>query len=200
MKKLIIGATLAAASLAAQAQDSNWRFYLGLGASSGGETVVSGIKTVDGTSQVIDYSIAAGNGLQKRVGFDYRLGERFTLQASIGHYVSEVTGYNGSIDFTIVPVEFMAFADIAAGVRVGAGLRQSSAEMRTTGIAANAPFAGTFKSNGGTVVELQYLFANGERKKGAQFGISLRRVNEKFNHALGELNGDHSEVAMTVYY
>ena len=25
-------------------------------------------------------------------------------------------------------------------------------------------------------------------------------ISEKFSHALGELNGDHSEVALAVYY
>ena len=177
MKKMIVCAAMFGASLAAHAQDSNWRFYFGLGASSGGDTLYSGIKTIDGSNQVVDYTISPGNGIQKRIGFDYRIADRFTLQASVGHYNADVSGYNGGFDFTIVPVEFMGFMDVASGLRIGAGLRKSSAELRATGVVASAPFAGTFKSDGGAVLEVQYLFSSAERKNGKlvpQFGISLR--------------------------
>ena len=83
MKKLIICITVASASLAAHAQESNWRFYLGLGASSGGDVIYSGIKTIEGSNQVVDYTISPGHGIQKRIGFDYRVADRFTLQAAV---------------------------------------------------------------------------------------------------------------------
>lgn len=203
MKKLIVCVAMAGASLAAHAQESNWRFFGGLGAASGGEEITSGTITVIGTTQTIPFSVGPGDGIQKRIGFDYRVADRFTLQASIGHMSSEPQGINGSYDFTVVPVEFMGFVDIAYGLRFGAGIRKSSAELRGKGVVANSPVNGTFKSDGGTVVELQYLFSNGERKTGKsvpQFGISLRSVSEKFNHALGELNGNHKEIGLAIYY
>ena len=200
MKKLIVCMAMAGASLAAHAQDSNWRFFGGLGAASGGEEITSGTITVIGTTQTYPYSVGPGDGIQKRIGFDYRVADRFTLQASIGHMSSEPSGVNGSYDFTVVPVEFMGFVDIAYGLRLGAGFRKSSAELRGKGVTANSPINGTFKSDGGSVVELQYMFTGAEKRKGPQFGISLRAVSEKFNHTLGELNGNHKEIGLAVYY
>lgn len=203
MKKFIVCIAVAVASLAAHAQDSNWRFYFGLGAASGGEDIARGTITTVGTNQVKDFTVGPGNGIQKRIGFDYRLADRFTLQASIGHFTAEPMGYNGSYDYTVVPVEFMGFMDVLGGLRIGAGLRKSSSELRGGKLAADSPVNGTYKSDGGAVVELQYMFVGAERTGGKsvpQFGISLRAVTEKFNHTLGELNGDHKEIGLVMYY
>jgi hypothetical protein len=200
MKKLIICITVASASLAAHAQESNWRFFGGLGAASGGEEITSGTITVVGTSQTIPFRVGPGDGIQKRVGFDYRIADRFTLQASVGHMSSDPMGINGSYDFTVVPLEFMGFVDVAYGLRFGVGVRKSSAELSGKGVVANSPVNGTFKSDGGVVAELQYMFVGADKPKGPQFGISLRAVSEKFKHTLGELNGDHKEIGLVVYY
>ncbi|MBC7916286.1 MAG: hypothetical protein H7Y28_00615 [Rhodoferax sp.] len=200
MKKLIVCIAMVGASLAAHAQDSNWRFVGGLGAASGGEKITSGDITVIGTTQVVPYSVGPGEGIQKRIGFDYRVASRFTLQATIGHMSSEPSGVNGSYDFTVVPAEFMGFVDLPYGLRLGAGLRKSSAELRGKGVVENSPVNGTFKSDGGAVVELQYMFSGADKPKGPQFGISLRAVSEKFKHTLGELNGDHKEIGVVLYY
>lgn len=200
MKKFVVCMAVLGASLAVHAQDSNWRFFGGLGAASGGEEITSGLIQVIGTSQTIPFRVGPGDGIQKRIGFDYRIADRFTLQASVGHMSSEPMGINGSYDFTVVPVEFMGFADVAYGLRVGLGLRKSSAELGGKGVLADSPVNGTFKSNGGSVVELQYMFTGVEKRKGPQFGVSLRAVSEKFNHALGELNGDHKEIGLALYY
>lgn len=200
MKKLITCIAVLGASLAAHAQESNWRFYGGLGAASGGEQIASGTVVEIGSGKVVPFSIGPGDGIQKRIGADYRISDRFTLQGSIGHTSSEPTGYNGAWDFTVVSAEFMGFVDIYAGLRLGAGLRKSSAELRGSGVTADAAVNGVFTSKGGAVVELQYMLVGADKPKGPQFGISLRAVTEKFNHTLGELNGDHKEVAMVVYY
>jgi hypothetical protein len=200
MKRWMVCVAVASACMGAYAQDSNWRFFGGLGAASGGEKITSGEITVTGTTQVVPYSVGPGEGIQKRIGFDYRIADRFTLQTSIGHMSSEPSGVNGSYDFTVVPVEFMGFVDVVYGLRVGAGLRKSSAELRGKGVVANSPVNGSFRSDGGAVVELQYMLTGADKPKGPQFGISLRAVSEKFKHALGELNGDHKEIGFLVYY
>ncbi|NVO05359.1 MAG: hypothetical protein HXX19_05175 [Rhodoferax sp.] len=203
MKKAWIAAAVLAACTGAQAQDSNWRIFAGIGYASGGEKITSGTVTNVSTGLVIPYDIQAGTGFQQRLGAEYRLSERITLQASIGHSTSEAMGFDGSYDFTTIPFEFMGFAEIAGGFRIGAGARQSSAELRGTGKAANSPVNGTFVSTQGAVLEVQYLFANpGARpgKPGPQFGLSLRGVNETFSHTLGTLNGNHVEVGAVLYY
>lgn len=200
MKKFVVCLALLGIGLAAHAQESNWRFFFGLGAASGGGDIDSGTITTEGKNQVVDFTVGPGNGIQKRIGFDYRIADRFTLQASIGHFTAEPMGYNGSYDYTVVPVEFMGFMDVVGGLRVGAGFRKSSSELRGGKLAANSPFNGTYKSDGGVVAEIQYMFSGAGNRKGAQFGISLRAVTEKFNHTLGELNGDHKEIGVVVYY
>lgn len=200
MKKFAVCMAMMCAGMAVQAQESNWRFYGGLGAASGNETIGSSYITEVGTGKITPFTIAPGEGIQKRVGFDYRVADRFTLQASLGHMAQEPTGYNGAFDYTVVSAELMGFVDIYAGLRLGAGLRKSSAELRGKGVVEKAEANGVYTSNGGVVAELQYMFIGADRPKGPQFGISLRAVTEKFNHTLGELNGDHKEIGIVVYY
>jgi hypothetical protein len=133
MKKAGICIAMLAASLAAQAQESPWRFFGGIGYAQGGEKITSGTVTNVSTKLVIPYDIQAGTGFQQRLGAEYRLSERFTMQGSIGHSTSEAMGIDGSYEFTTIPLELMGFAEIAYGLRVGAGVRQSSAELRGTG-------------------------------------------------------------------
>jgi len=203
MKKTLIAAALLAASMAANAQDSNWRFFAGLGYAGGGEKLFSGTIVTIGTSKVTPYDIQAGTGFQQRIGAEYRLGERFTVQGSIGHSASEAMGINGSADFTTIPVELMGFVEAGYGFRLGAGVRQSSAELRGTGVSANFPLNGTYTGNTGAVVEIQYLFKNGNAQSGispTQFGLSVRSVTETFTHTLGQLHGDHYEVGVVLYF
>jgi hypothetical protein len=112
-------------------------------------------------------------------------------------------GFDGSFDFTVVPVEIMGFIEIGSGFRMGAGLRQANAEMRGTGKAADAPINGAYAGNQGSVVEFQYLFQNGPSRTNnsvPQFGLSLRGVNETFSSSLEGLNGNHFEVGAVLYY
>jgi hypothetical protein len=112
-------------------------------------------------------------------------------------------GVDGSADFTTIPFELMGFVEAGYGFRAGAGFRQSSAEFRGTGKAANFPLNGTYVGSTGSVLEVQYLFKNGAAQSAAspaQFGLSLRSVTESFNHALGQINGDHYEVGVVLYY
>ena len=203
MRNATIALVLLAASLGAQAQESHWRFMAGLGYADGGEKIASGTITTIGTNHVQPFDIQSGNGFQFRVGAEYRLSDRIALQGSLGHSSSEAMGINGSYDFTVIPFELMAFVDIASGWRIGLGARQSSAELRGTGVSANSPVNGTFVSSQGAVLEVQYLFQSegaGRSKSMPQFGLSLRGVNEKFTQTLGTLNGNHVEIGAVIYY
>jgi hypothetical protein len=203
MKKVLLAIAILAGSMAATAQISPWRFVAGVGYADGGEKIVSGTITTIGTNKVTPFDIQSGIGFQARMGAEYRLTDRFSIQGSIGHSASEAMGIDGSLDFTTIPLELMGFAELGMGFRVGAGLRQSHAELRGTGKTEGFPLNGNYVGNQGSVVELQYLFDNGTGQNGAsptQFGLSMRSVMETFTHTLGTLKGDHYEVGVVLYY
>jgi hypothetical protein len=205
MTKLLISLALmgVCAAAQAQAQTSKWRFFAGVGLSNGGETIAAGTITTIGTTQVLPFEIQAGTGTQYRLGADYRLADRVTLQGSIGRSVSDPMGMNGSLTFTLTPVELLGFVNMTDALRIGAGVRKSSAEMTGTGISASWSGNGSYSSSGGSVVEAQYLFATSEAMPGAQksqFGISARFVNESFNHNLVTFKGNTYEVGLALYY
>jgi hypothetical protein len=203
MKKLITTALITIACVSVQAQESNWRIFAGVGYADGGDTIASGtIINVD-TKSLLPFQIKAGTGFQQRIGAEYRLSPQFTIQGSVGHSANSPMGYNGSYDFTVVPIEIMGFIETGYGFRVGAGIRQANAELRGTGVVANDPFNGTYTGNQGSVVEIQYLFQNGQsrsNKSVPQFGLSLRGVNETFSGPFGNLNDNHYEIGVVLYY
>ncbi len=203
MKKTVAGLTLLGVCFLAQAQPSKWRFFAGVGLSNGGETIMSGTITTIGTTQTLPFEIQAGTGTQYRLGADYRFADRLTLQGSIGRAVSDPMGMNGSLTFTVTPVELLGFVNITESLRIGAGLRKSYADMSGTGVSANWSGIGSYSSSGGSVVEAQYLFATSEAMPGAQksqFGISGRWVNESFTHNTTTFKGNTYEIGLALYY
>lgn len=203
MNKLLIGAAMVGACTLAHAEGSKWRFFAGVGFSNGGETIASGTITTIGTTKVLPFEIQAGTGTQYRVGADYRISDRLALQASVGRSVSDPMGMNGSLTFTTTPVELLGFVNITEALRVGGGLRRTSADMTGTGVSAGWSGNGSYASTGGTVLEAQYLFATSEAKPNfqkPQFGISIRFVNESFSHDSVTFNGNTYEVGLVLYY
>lgn len=203
MKKVSIGLVLVCACALAHADGSNWRFFAGAGMSSGGETIVSGTITNVGTGNVVPFEIKPGTGTQFRVGADYRLSERVTLQGSIGRAVSDPMGMDGSLEFTTTPVELLAFVNLTDAFRIGGGLRKTSAEMTGSGKAAGWSELGSYSSTGGAVLEAQYMFAASGAKPSAQtpqLGLSLRFVNESFTHDSVSFGGNHYELGLALYY
>ena len=203
MKKFLVTIAILATNIAAFAQDSPWRIFAGLGYAAGGEKIYSGTITTIGTNKVVPFDIQAGVGFQERIGVDCRLTDRISIQGSIGHSASEAMGINGSGDFTTIPLELMGFLELGNGFRIGTGLRQSSGEVRGTGVLADDPLNGRYAGNQGSVVEVQYLFKNSAAQSAispAKFGLSLRSVTETFTHTLGQINGDHCEVGVVLYY
>jgi hypothetical protein len=109
-------------------------------------------------------------------------------------------GYNGSLTFVTVPLEFKAFANLSPALRLGAGLRATYADMAGTGLSTGWAGIGTWESSEGTVVEAQYLFTPYDGKRNSQYGLSLRWVHEKFTRLSTEFNGDNYEVGLVLYY
>lgn len=203
MKKIMIGLAVACTCTFAQAEGSNWRFFAAAGLANGGDTIVSGTITTIGTNQVLPFEVKPGTGTQFRLGADYRLLDRLTVQGSIGRSVSDPMGMDGSLEFTTTPVEFLAFVNLTDALRIGGGLRKSHAEMTGSGKSAGWSGLGTYSSDQGSVFEVQYLFSDSGARLGSQksqFGISLRLVKESFTHDSVTFNGDHREVGVSLYY
>ena len=190
---------LITSSLWAQAQ-SNWRFFAGAGIADGGETITAGNIVADGTNKLTSYSIKAGDGTQLRAGMEYRLMDRLSLQGSLGYHVSDPMGYNGSLTFTAVPIELMAFVNIKESLRFGAGVRKTTGELKGTGVASAWSVNGTYSGSVASVAEAQYLFGPTNAKSSAQFGISIRAVNETLTHDGLSINGNHYEVGAALYF
>ncbi len=201
----MLGAALVAMAAAAHADDgSSVRFYAGIGISHGGDSLGSGeIVPVDGSSgATIPFNIRPGTSAELRLGADYRLGERFHLQASVGYADQSPQGVNGSLDFRETPIELMGFVNVVQGLRVGAGLRKSYAEFSGTGVASDWPGLGKYTSSHGSVLEVQYLFSS-DGKYDSQHGLggfSLRMVNETLHHDDYSINGHHYEFGGVLYY
>jgi hypothetical protein len=187
----------------AHAQESNWRVVAGAGMANGGEVISSGIIVVRGTTHEIPFEIKAGNDPQYRIGLEYNLIGGVSVQGTIGYSITDPMGDNGSLEFTTVPVELMAYTSIVGGLRIGAGLRKTKAEITGSGVAANWPELGTYSSSVGKVLEFQYLFSASESLKSfgrTQAGFSARLVNEDFTHNGTTFNGNHYELGLIVYF
>ena len=203
MKKMTAALALTGVCALVHADGANWRFYSALGVASGGETITSGTITTVGTTSEVHFKVKPADGLQFRMGVDYRIFERLTLQGAIGYGASDPMGMNGSFTFTTIPVEFLGFLNITDALRIGGGVRKTSAEMKASGVAATFSGVGTYTSTPGTVFEVQYLFpiSSGQPTyQRSQFGISLRYVTESFSHNSVTYDGNHYEVGMSLYY
>ncbi len=201
-KALLTSALLVGCAIS-HAQTTGLRYLIGVGVADGGETIVSGNIVTDGSNKITPFTIKAGGGTQLRAGAEYRLMDRISVQGSLGYIVSDPMGYNGSLTFTAIPVELMAFFNITEALRVGAGVRKTHAELRGTGVASNYSATGTYTGSAAGVLEAQYLFGADSPASGAkrtQFGLSLRVVNESFTHDATKINGNHYEVGAALYF
>lgn len=202
-KGLLALALLAGAAGVAQAQQtSNWRFYAGGGMASGGEVLASGTIVNVQNGNTIPFKIKPAGDLQFRIGADYRLNERFSVQAAIGHGNSDPMGTNGSLSMTTIPWEFTGFFNITDALRIGGGYRRSYADLSATGVGLGWQGLGRYNSNNGAVLEVQYLWSNSGPTNAAktQFGLSLRAVSETFSQGGNSFSGNHYEVGVALYY
>lgn len=203
MKNWLICCMLAAVGTAqAQTQAPTVRFLANLGYSAGGDTLASG-NYVSGAS----YSINAGKGVTLAVGADFRVADKVTLQATVGHHQDSTNASNGEIAFKRTPVELLGFYEMNENFRLGGGLRKAqNAEVTATGAAAGISAAGSYESTLGAVLEGQYFF-NSLRYNAAEhkalWGVGVRFVNESFkqaNSTAGSKNGSHLAVSFLFYY
>lgn len=203
MKTWLICFMMAAAATVAQAQAPSVRFLANVGYSAGGDTLASG-NYVSGAS----YSINAGKGAIMALGVDFRVAEKVTLQATVGHHQDGTNASNGEIAFKRTPIELLGFYDMSENFRLGGGLRKAqNAEVTATGAAAGISAAGSYESTVGAVLEGQYFF-NSTRYSAAEhkalWGVGVRFVNESFkqsnNSTASSKSGSHLALSFLFYY
>lgn len=202
MKQWLICFVIATAGATAQAQAPVVRFLANVGYSAGGDTLASG-NYVSGAS----YSINAGKGVTLAVGADFRVAEKVTVQATVGHHQDSTNASNGEIAFKRAPVELLGFYEMSENFRLGGGLRKAqNAEVTASGAAAGISAAGSYESTLGAVLEGQYFF-NSQRYSAAEhkalWGVGVRFVNESFkqtNSTAGSKNGSHLAISFLFYY
>ena len=203
--ELTLALALSAAATLAHADDgSAVRFYAGIGISHGGDSLGTGeIVPEDGQGgATIPFNIRPGTSAELRLGADYRLGERFHIQASVGYADQAPQGVDGSLDFRETPIELMGFVNVFQGLRLGAGYRKSYAQYSGTGLGSDWPGLGRYTSANGNVIEVQYLFSSDGNydSQHALGGFSLRIVNETLRHDDISINGHHYEFGGVFYY
>ena len=184
------------ACMGAQAQESpKFRWFGSLGASFGGDTLVSGSYTNGQT-----FSIKAGDGVLLSGGLSFPVTDKLDLQASIGYQSTSTNASNGKIDFTRMPLELLAFYNMDSKWRLGGGLRSATgAKLSTSGVASSIGNY-DFTPSVGVVVEGQYLF-NGFSSR-VPYGINVRYVSESYEEKISKskVNGNSLGVGMFVYF
>ena len=193
MKKFLLGAALATVTaFSAQAADvaSPFKFLLGAGLTYGGDTLIT-VPFTDGSSD----SLKAGGLVHLYGGAEYRLGDAFALQATVGYHVSDTrAAKNGSVRFTRIPVDLLALYSVNEKVRLGGGAQfVSSPELRGSGVASNV--SRNYDSTTGAIVEGEYLFT-------PHMGLKLRYVSEKFTPEGGgsKVDGSYAGVMFSYYF
>jgi hypothetical protein len=193
MKKIAIASVLALASLGCQAADGlsprPLHFVLGLGLTGGGETLAN-VTYTNGDDQ----NIRSGGLVHYYAGVDVRATQFLSFQGTVGYHVDTSAGAsNGSVRFTRVPIEALAYFHVDDNIRVGGGVRLvNNPELRGKGVASNV--RDTYDNATGVILEGEYLFTR-------WMGVKLRAVSESYkSKSTGQkANGDHAGVYVNFY-
>ena len=181
MKQIILGISLACASLAAQAQakpafDNYMKFVLGAGFTYGGDRLASG--------KVEQNDLMAGKGLLFVGGFDFRLTETFSLQTTVGYHIDAVSTYSrGNATFRRTPVELIAYYHPAKRWRLGAGARYLAGPK--VEYESDSYYDREFKNTVGVMLEGEFLLNE-------HVGFKLRLGTEQFKNKRAAPGGSYA--------
>lgn len=195
MKKVILGAALSlAAAFNVQAADaaSPFKFLVGAGLTFGGDTLAT--VTLSSAFGDEDQDIKAGGLVHLYGGVEYRLGDRVSLQATVGYHVDNSSGSNASLRFSRVPVDVLAYYHLNDKVRLGGGVQIANGpELKGSGDFSNVRVE--FDNSTAAVLEGEYLFS-------PKFGAKLRYVNHdyKVKNSNVEVDGSHVGVMLNYYF
>ena len=109
---------------AAQTNERNLKFYIGMGLDFGGDELAD-VDFTDGGSD----SVKAGDGISFDIGLDYHIGTQYMVRGTIGTKSDSVDAENGSISFERDQLTLMGYRFFGQhGVGVGM-LKHQSAEF-----------------------------------------------------------------------
>jgi len=183
MKQIVIACLAALAAVSGvQAQQGGVRGILGIGLTTGGDTLAS-IQYTDGSTA----DIRAGGLVHFYGGLEVRLAPQLTMQGTVGYQVDDTGSYsNGSLRFTRYPFEWLAHVQISPNVRVGGGLRfVTDAKVSGSGVLSGIEI--DYGSTTGGVIEGEYLVT-------PNIGLKLRFVGEKYTPSAGGPSADGNHV------
>ncbi len=164
------------------------RFFLGLDAGGGGDTLAT-VHYTNGHDQ----SIKAGGGVQIKGGIDYPIGSAAALRASVGYHYHTTAASNGDVTFSRWPLEVLGMWKLSDSFRLGAGVRYATnAKLTSSGAASNLGSL-TLKGKAGVVLEGEYLY-------GTQVGIALRFVGDKYKVGNTSVSGNHVALGLNYYF
>lgn len=191
MKKAILAAAITIGSVfSAQAADaaSPLRFLAGAGLTFGGDTLAN-VQFSNGSSE----NIKGGGLFVIYGGLEYRVGTAVSLQATVGYHVDDTSAAsNGSVRFSRVPVDLLAFYHVNDQVRIGGGVQMvNGPELKGSGVASNVNLK--FDNATGGVIEGEYLF-------NPKMGAKLRYVSVKFKPEGGGAKADGSHLGLMFNY
>lgn len=178
---LTIGAAALLASGAVMAQSSA-RGVLGLGLTTGGDTLATVVFT-DGSTE----SIKAGGLVHVFGGVEFRASQQVTMQINGGYQVDDTSGAsNGSLRFSRYPIEVLAHYQINPAFRLGGGARfVTSPKIRGSGVLSGTNL--DFDNTTGVVFEGEYLVT-------PSIGLKLRGVAEKYKPSNGGPSADGNQI------
>jgi hypothetical protein len=182
-KTLIAAAALALAAAAPTFAAEGFHPVIGATFTGGGKTLVS-VEMTDGSSQ----RVSSGGLIHMFGGVEYRAAESpLTFQGTVGYHVDDTSADNGSVSFSRVPFELLAFWNTDDKLRFGAGLRKATGAQLNSSGAASALGDVNMRSSLGFVLQGEYFF-------GDSASVFVRFVSERYKSnqlVNGEVSGDH---------
>jgi hypothetical protein len=183
MKRFVIAvlATLAAAG-GAHAQYGGVRGILGMGLTTGGDTLAS-IQYTDGSTD----DIRAGGLVHVYGGLEVRLTPQVTMQGTFGYQVDDTgSNANGALRFSRYPFELLAHFQINPYMRIGGGARFVN-DARVSGSGVLSGVEVDYGSTTGAVIEGEVLVM-------PNIGLKLRAVSERYTPSAGGPSADGNHV------
>lgn len=196
------------ATATAQAEPpSPLRPFIGVGYTSGGDTIAPVTVQVQNSSVTYKESISAGAGPEARAGLAFRpAGSPFSLRASLGVHNDQSNSIDGGeAFFRRYPVELQAVWHHSERLSLGLGARRSTRAV----FGLNS--ATVSNGNGGTQIvstreplkaQVGWV-AEAEWALTPSWGLSLRYVRERFKTEGDDpltFKGDHLGVATQLYF
>lgn len=184
---------------AAQAQqtpavsnDSDWRFFGLANLTFGGDTIVDGSYS-NGDS----FKIKAGQFLQLGAGAEYKIDSQWSASAAISYHFDSESGTNGEMNFSRLPMEFLAHYTVNESLKLSAGVRSSQGAKFKDTTGQLSPSSLSFKTTLGTVLEGE-VFLGDSKKTAVTFRYVMESFKEKSTGA--KLDGNHFGVGFKAYF